>query len=80
MNAEEVLECRIKRPNCMYCQFINTDRYILYYCNKKQKSFLVGNRYKARRCPYYNPKVDDLELAASVVNQLEEEYGVRNVI
>ena len=47
INEEKVIQYRTKHPNCLYCQYLSRDRYILYYCQAKQKTFLIGNRIKA---------------------------------
>lgn len=69
---EDILSYRIKHPNCMYCDYLAQDRYILYYCKKKQKTFLFGNRIKARRCLDYCPRINDLDLAIETLKRLEE--------
>jgi hypothetical protein len=72
INKEKVIQYRIKHPNCLYCQYLSKDRYILYHCQAKQKTFLVGNRVKARKCPLYTPQVDDLDFAVKAFKEATE--------
>lgn len=69
---EDVLNYRIKHPNCMYCNYLTQDRYVLYYCKEKQKAFLFGNKIRAKHCPNYSPRTTDLELALETLKRLEE--------
>lgn len=68
INEEKVIQYRTKHPNCLYCQYLARDRYILYYCQAKQKTFLIGNRIRAWKCPLYTPRLDDLDFAVRAFN------------
>ena len=77
INKETVMQYRIKHPNCLYCQHLAKDRYILYYCNAKKKSFLLGNRIKAKRCSLYAPQENDLDIATLAFDLAVEEGVVK---
>ena len=77
INKETVMQYRIKHPNCLYCQHLAKDRYILYYCNAKKKSFLLGNRIKAKKCSLYVPQENDLDIAVPAFERAIKEGAVR---
>lgn len=72
ITEEKVLKYRQKHPNCLYCQYLAPDRYILYFCKAKNKTFLFGNRIKARHCPIYTPQLNDLDFAVKAFNAAVE--------
>lgn len=67
---EDILNYRIKHPNCSYCQFLSVNKFS-YNCKKKniKKIFLFNN--EAKFCKEYVPRTDNLELTAEIVSALE---------
>lgn len=75
INDVTILKYRIKHPNCLYCQHLAEDRYVLYHCKQTHKNFLFGNRIKAYRCKYYVPKTNDLEIAKEAFKKMQKMGG-----
>ena len=74
---KEILKERMSHPNCMYCRFLNVDRF-LYRCEKKNTKFLFNNIMRAKKCDEYSPNLNDLKLAVKVKKELNL-YDARKI-
>lgn len=66
---EDILNYRTKHPNCIYCEYLNGNRFF-YFCEKTKVKFLFNNICRAKKCKEYFPKVKDLKLAVRVKEEL----------
>lgn len=69
---EDIIKIRLDYPNCLYCDHLSPQTSIRYYCKEKDKSFLFGERIRAKHCQVYSPRKWDLHLPLEVLTRLEE--------
>lgn len=66
---KQIFKKRLRHPNCMYCEYLNGNRFF-YFCEKTKVKFLFNNICRAKKCKEYFPKVKDLKLAVQAKKEL----------